>query len=118
MTGTRQSRSPAMRATERLRGLDILANNAGITRDRTFHDLDDGQSGFRARRQLPHGLRRNSGSRALVRESVKRETAARGTAVYARQVTIAVSSTAIVCPSGRASHAAADGALIDSRPRA
>ncbi len=106
------ARTLVTRAVQEFGSLDILINNAGITRDRTFHNLDDEQWDFVLDANLRTAFHATLAAVAVMRESAKRETAERGTPLYHRKVTFTASSTAIVGNPGQANYTAAKGALM------
>jgi len=94
-----QPPSTVATTVERLGLLSILVNNAGIIRDRTFHDPDE-RWGLLPYVALRTAFRATVAARPPVRESAKQETADRGTRLYRRRATPTGSSAAVVRGSG------------------
>jgi 3-oxoacyl-[acyl-carrier protein] reductase len=73
------ARALVARTVERFGTLGILVDNAGTTRDRTFHNLDDELWGLVLDTNVRTAFDATLAAVGHTRESAKRETAERGT---------------------------------------
>ena len=106
------ARALAARTVEEFGTLDILVDNAGTTRDRTFHNLDDELWDFVLDTNVRTAFRATLAAVGHTRESAKRETAERGTPGHHCRFTFTTSSAALVGNPGQANRTGAKGALI------
>lgn len=92
--------------------LDIVVNNAGITRDRMFHNLDDEIFRTVLDVNLTTGFHTTLAAMPYLREVAKRELADRGEVAYHRKITFTSSVAALTGNPGQYNYTAAKGALI------
>jgi NAD(P)-dependent dehydrogenase (short-subunit alcohol dehydrogenase family) len=106
------ARALVARTVDEFVSLDIPVNNAGATRDRTFHNLDDEPWDLVLDTNVRTPFHATLAAVGHMRESAKRETAERGTPGHHRNFTFATFSVALVGNPGQANYTAAKGALI------
>lgn len=92
--------------------LDILINNAGITRDRMFHNLDDELFDLVMDVNLKTAVHTTRAAMPHLREVAKAELAATGSVAYQRKIVNTSSSVAFTGNPGQANYTAAKGAII------
>jgi 3-oxoacyl-[acyl-carrier protein] reductase len=97
---------------ERFGRIDVLVNNAGITRDRTFHNLDDELWDFVLDVNLRTAFHTTLAAMPHLREVAKREIAEQGQPAYHRKITFTTSVAALVGNAGQANYTAAKGAVV------
>jgi 3-oxoacyl-[acyl-carrier protein] reductase len=107
-----QARALAARAAGEFGRIDIVVNNAGITRDKTFHTLDDGLWDFVLDANLRTAFHTTLAAMPHLRDAAKREMAEQGRPAYHRKITFTTSSAALVGNAGQSNYTAAKGALI------
>ena len=107
-----QARRLLSRAAERFGKVDILINNAGITRDKTFHNLDDELWDYVLDVNLRTGFHCSLAAMPYMRDTAKREMGERGQPVYHRKINLTTSVAAMVGNAGQANYTAAKGAII------
>jgi 3-oxoacyl-[acyl-carrier protein] reductase len=93
-------------------GLDILINNAGITRDKMFHNLDDELFDLVLNVNLKTAFHTTLAAMPHLREVAKREIAERGEPDHHRKIVLTSSSVALTGNPGQANYTAAKGAII------
>jgi 3-oxoacyl-[acyl-carrier protein] reductase len=106
------ARELADRAVERYGKIDILINNAGITRDRMFHNLDDELFDLVLDVNLKTAVHATQAAMPHLREVAKAELRTRGRVAYQRKIVNTSSSVAFTGNPGQANYTAAKGAII------
>jgi len=99
-------------AAGQLGKIDIVVNNAGITRDRTFHKLDDETWDFVLDVNLRTAFHTTRAAMPYLREAAKKEMQEQGKPAHHRKVTFTASTAALLGNSGQANYTAAKGAII------
>ncbi|HEX8100173.1 MAG TPA: SDR family NAD(P)-dependent oxidoreductase [Actinomycetota bacterium] len=102
----------ASSAAEQFGKIDIVVNNAGITRDKTFHNMEDDVWDFVLNINLRTAYHTTRAAMPYIREVAKREKAENGQPAYHRKITFTTSVAAMVGNSGQANYTAAKGAII------
>jgi 3-oxoacyl-[acyl-carrier protein] reductase len=92
--------------------LDILINNAGITRDRMFHNLDDELFDLVLDVNLKTAYHTTLAAMPHLREVAKQEIAEHGEPSHHRKIVFTSSSVALTGNPGQANYTAAKGAII------
>ena len=92
--------------------VDIVINNAGITRDKTFHNMDDDVWDFVLDVNLKTAFHTTRAAMPYLREAAKSEMKADGKPAYHRKVAFTSSTAGILGNAGQANYTAAKGALI------
>lgn len=99
-------------AAEAFGQVDIVVNNAGITRDRTFHNMDDDLWDFVLDVNLKTAFHTTLAAMPYLREPAKREMAAQGRPAYHRKITFTTSSAFLTGNAGQANYTAAKGGIV------
>jgi 3-oxoacyl-[acyl-carrier protein] reductase len=99
-------------AAERFDRVDIVINNAGITRDRTFHNMDDETWDFVLDVNLRTAFHTTRAAMPYLRGAAKRETKEQGAPAYHRKITFTTSTAALTGNAGQANYTAAKGGII------
>ncbi len=107
-----QARAMMAAAAEEFGTVDILINNAGITRDKTFHNLDDQLWDFVLNVNLKTAFHSTLAAMPYMREAAKREMGERGKPAYHRKIVFTSSSAALHGNPGQANYTAAKGGII------
>jgi 3-oxoacyl-[acyl-carrier protein] reductase len=92
--------------------LDILINNAGITRDRMFHNMDDDLFDAVLAINLKTAFHTTLAAMPHLREVAKAELSRDGTVQYHRKIVFTSSVAALTGNPGQVNYTAAKGALI------
>jgi 3-oxoacyl-[acyl-carrier protein] reductase len=92
--------------------IDIVVNNAGITRDKTFHNLDDDLWDFVLDVNLKTAFHTTRAAMPYLREAAKREMAATGAPAYHRKVNFTTSAAFLTGNAGQANYTAAKGGIV------
>jgi 3-oxoacyl-[acyl-carrier protein] reductase len=92
--------------------LDIVVNNAGITRDKTFHNLDDELFDFVLDVNLKTAFHTTLAAMPYMREVAKKELQEKGEVSYHRKLTFTSSVAALTGNPGQYNYTAAKGAII------
>lgn len=92
--------------------LDIIVNNAGTSRDKMFHRMDDDLLGFVLDVNLKTAFHTTLAAMPYLREVAKEELEAHGSVRYQRKITFTASASALTGNPGQYNYAAAKGALI------
>jgi 3-oxoacyl-[acyl-carrier protein] reductase len=92
--------------------LDIVINNAGITRDKMFHNLDDELFDLVLDVNLKTAFHTALAAMPYLREVAKREAAEHGQPDHHRKIVFTSSSVALTGNPGQANYTAAKGAII------
>jgi 3-oxoacyl-[acyl-carrier protein] reductase len=87
-------------------------NNAGITRDKTFHNLDDDTWDFVLGINLRTAYHTTRAAMPYLRDPAKKEMVEHGRPAYHRKITFTTSSAALTGNAGQANYTAAKGAII------
>jgi len=99
-------------AAEAFGKVDIVVNNAGITRDKTFHNLTDDVWDFVLDVNLKTAYHTTLAAMPYLRGAAKKEMSERGGPAYHRKVTFTTSVAALVGNAGQANYTAAKGAIV------
>jgi 3-oxoacyl-[acyl-carrier protein] reductase len=100
------------KAAEAFGKIDVLVNNAGITRDKTFHNLDDELWDFVLDINLRTAFHSTLAAMPHMRDSAKREMGEQGQPAYHRKINFTTSVAALVGNAGQANYTAAKGAIV------
>ncbi len=92
--------------------VDVLVNNAGITRDRTFHNMDDALWDFVLDVNLKTAFHAARAAMPYMRDAAKRELAANGSPSHHRKITFTTSTAFLIGNTGQANYTAAKGGLV------
>lgn len=92
--------------------VDIVVNNAGITRDKTFHNLDDELWDTVLDINLKTAFHTTLAAMPHLRGAAKREMGEQGKPAYNRKVTFTTSVAALVGNAGQANYTAAKGGIV------
>jgi 3-oxoacyl-[acyl-carrier protein] reductase len=107
-----EARELVRTAVEAFGGVDIVVNNAGITRDRMFHRMDDETFDFVLDVNLRTAYHTTLAAMPHMRDVAKAEIEATGTVDHNRKVIFTSSSAALTGNRGQANYTAAKGALV------
>ena len=100
------------RVAEHWGRLDVLVNNAGITRDKTFHNMTPDIWDTAIKVNLYTAYHSCLAAMPQMREVAKKELAEKGEVSYHRKITMTSSSVGISGNPGQANYTAAKGAII------
>ena len=92
--------------------IDNIVNNAGVTRDKMFHGLDDAQFDFVFDANLKTGFHTTLAAMPYLREVAKKEIAENGKVAYNRKIVFTSSVAALMGNPGQYNYTAAKGAVI------
>jgi 3-oxoacyl-[acyl-carrier protein] reductase len=92
--------------------LDIVVNNAGMSRDKMFHRMDDDLFDSVIEANLKTAFHTTLAATQHMRETAKREIESSGAAAYHRKITFTASASALNGNPGQYNYSAAKGALI------
>jgi len=99
-------------AAGRFGKIDVVVNNAGITRDRTFHNMDEDTWNFVLDINLRTAYHTTRAAMQYLRDPAKKEMVEQGRPAYHRKITLTTSSAALIGNAGQANYTAAKGAII------
>ena len=99
-------------AVERFGQVDVVVNNAGTTRDRMFHRLDEADLEAVLDANLRTAWHTTQAAMPYLRDVAKAEIAAHGAPLHHRKVIFTASVAALTGNPGQASYTAAKGALV------
>jgi 3-oxoacyl-[acyl-carrier protein] reductase len=106
----------ARRMMERAEGefgrIDIVVNNAGITRDKMFHTMDDRIWDFVLDVNLRTAFHTTLAAMPYLREPAKREKRESGAPAHHRKIAFTTSSAFLTGNAGQANYTAAKGAIV------
>jgi 3-oxoacyl-[acyl-carrier protein] reductase len=94
--------------------LDIVVNNAGITRDKTFHNMDDEMFDLALNVNLKTAFHTTLAAMPYLREVAKKELAENGQVAYHRKINFTSSVAALTGNPGQYNYTAAKGAIIST----
>ena len=100
------------RAAGQFGKIDIVVNNAGITRDKTFHNMDDDIWNFVLDVNLKTAFHTSLAAMPYLREPAKKERQERGQPAYHRKITFTTSTAFLTGNAGQANYTAAKGAIV------
>lgn len=92
--------------------LDIVVNNAGITRDKMFHNMSPEMFDFVVKVNLYGAYNVTYAAMPYMREAAKAEKGEQGQPAYNRKITFTSSVAALSGNAGQANYTAAKGGLI------
>jgi len=92
--------------------IDIVVNNAGITRDKTFHNMDDELWNFVLDINLKTAFHTSMAAMPYLREPAKKEKQEQGRPAYHRKVNFTTSTAFLQGNAGQANYTAAKGAIV------
>lgn len=107
-----QAKAMVEATVERFGALDIVVNNAGITRDRTFHNLDDELWNLVLDVNLKTAFHTTLAAMPHLRGAAKREMGEQGKPSHHRKITFTTSVAALVGNAGQANYTAAKGGIV------
>ena len=107
-----QARRLMSGAAEQFGKIDIVINNAGITRDKTFHNMDDDVWSFVLDINLKTAFHTSLAAMPYLREPAKQEKAAQGQPAYHRKIAFTTSTAFLQGNAGQANYTAAKGAIV------
>ena len=107
-----QARAMMEAAANEFGQIDVLVNNAGITRDKTFHNLDDRLWDFVLDVNLKTAFHATLAAMPYMRDAAKREMGEAEKPAYHRKINLTTSSAALTGNSGQANYTAAKGGII------
>ena len=107
-----QAHGLATAAVEAFGKLDIVVNNAGITRDKMFHGMTDDLFDFVLDTNLKTAYHTTLAAMPYLREVAKAEIAATGKPAYHRKIVFTSSVAALMGNPGQFNYTAAKGAII------
>jgi 3-oxoacyl-[acyl-carrier protein] reductase len=110
--GLEAARQMMGKAAEAFGKIDVLVNNAGITRDKTFHNLDDELWDFVLDINLRTAFHSTLAAMPHMRDAAKREMGEQGQPAYHRKINFTTSVAALVGNAGQANYTAAKGAIV------
>ena len=102
------------RAIDAYGKLDVLVNNAGMTRDKMFHRMDDELMDSVLDANFRTAFHATLAAMPHMREVAKREIEEHGKVAYHRKITFSASTSALTGNPGQYNYVAAKGALIAS----
>lgn len=102
----------AAAAVQRFGGIDILINNAGTTRDKMFHGMDEHTFDFVLDANLKTAINCARAVMPAMRETAKQEIAATGRPKHNRKIVFTSSVAALMGNPGQVNYTAAKGGLI------
>lgn len=107
-----QAQMLTAQAVEAFGQLDIVVNNAGTTRDKMFHGLDDELFDFVVDANLRTGFHTTLAAMPYMREVAKAEIKESGRPAYHRKIVFTSSVAALMGNPGQFNYTAAKGAVI------
>ncbi len=107
-----QARALTAAAADEFGKLDIVVNNAGTTRDKMFHGLDDELFDFVVDTNLKTGFHTTLAAMPYMREVAKAEIKEYGRPAYNRKLVFTSSVAALMGNPGQFNYTAAKGAVI------
>ena len=107
-----QAQALTAAAVEEFGKLDIVVNNAGTTRDKMFHGLDDELFDFVVDANLRTGFHTTLAAMPYLREVAKAEIKESGHPAYHRKIVFTSSVAALMGNPGQFNYTAAKGAVI------
>ena len=107
-----QARRLMSGAVEQFGKIDIVVNNAGITRDKTFHNMDDDVWNFVLDINVRTAFHTSLAAMPYLREAAKQEKATNGQPAYHRKITFTTSTAFLQGNAGQANYTAAKGAIV------
>lgn len=99
-------------AIESFGKLDVVVNNAGVTRDKMFHGMDDELFDFVFDANFKTGFHTTLAAMPYLRQVAKDEIAATGSPAYNRKIVFTSSVAALMGNPGQYNYTAAKGGII------
>ena len=99
-------------AAEEFGTVDIVVNNAGITRDKTIHNMDDDVWQFVLDVNLKTAFHTTKAAMPYLRESAKKEKMEQGQPAYHRKIAFTTSTAFLLGNAGQANYTAAKGGVV------
>jgi len=107
-----QARAMVAGAVDAFGGVDVLVNNAGITRDKTFHNLTDELWDTVLDVNLKTAFHSSLAAVEHMRDAAKREMSNEGRPARHRKITFTTSTAFLTGNVGQANYTAAKGAVV------
>ncbi|MGH2555222.1 MAG: SDR family NAD(P)-dependent oxidoreductase [Actinomycetota bacterium] len=107
-----EARQMMERAAGQFGKIDIVVNNAGITRDKTFHNMDDEIWDFVLDINLKTAFHTSLAAMPYLREPAKTEKQQQGQPAYHRKITFTTSTAFLTGNAGQANYTAAKGGIV------
>jgi 3-oxoacyl-[acyl-carrier protein] reductase len=92
--------------------VDIVVNNAGITRDKTIHNMDDDVWDFVLDVNLRTAFHTTKAAMPYLREAAKKEKTEQGQPAYHRKIAFTTSTAFLLGNAGQANYTAAKGGVV------
>jgi 3-oxoacyl-[acyl-carrier protein] reductase len=102
----------AKAAVDEFGKIDIVINNAGITRDKMFHNMGPDVFDFVVKVNLYTAFNTTNAAVAFMRDAAKQERSETGSVAYNRKIVFTSSVAALTGNAGQANYTAAKGGLI------
>jgi len=99
-------------AAEEFGTVDIVVNNAGITRDKTIHNMDDDVWQFVLDVNLKTAFHTTKAAMPYLREPAKKEKKEQGQPAYHRKIAFTTSTAFLLGNAGQANYTAAKGGVV------
>jgi len=107
-----EARHMMQRAAGEFGKIDIVVNNAGITRDKMFHNMEDDVWDFVLDINLRTAFHTTRAALPYLRDPAKNEMKEQGKPAYHRKIMFTSSTAALLGNAGQANYTAAKGGII------